>query len=128
MFRATVLVAAEGFTFNGLQLSGRGSVPTLLRFGHKRGSVLGTLVQLGQLELDPSPPRLEELPVKQAAGSVSATFTMCLYAVRACCSALKEMGNAASGSLKAKLAEHAHQPIVRRAGSPSLGIPSTERL
>lgn len=94
MFRAAVLVAAEGFTFNGPQLSGRGSVPTLLRFGHKRGSVLGTLIQPGQLELDPSPPCMEELPVKHATGSISTTFTMCLYAVRACCSALKEMGNA----------------------------------
>lgn len=94
MFRAKVLVAAEGFTFNGLQLSGRWSFPTLLRFCHKLGSILGTLLQLGEVEREISPLRMEEIPVKKAHGSVSATFTMCLYAIWACCSALKEMGNA----------------------------------
>lgn len=49
MFGAKVLVAAEGFTFNGLHLSVRWSFPTLLRFCHKLGSVLGTLLQLEEV-------------------------------------------------------------------------------
>lgn len=56
VFRANVLVCAEGFTFNGPQLSGRWSFPTLLRFCHKPGSILGTLLQLGEVEPEIPPP------------------------------------------------------------------------
>lgn len=42
----------------------------------------------------PPPLHTEEMAARKAAGCVSATFTMCLYGSGACCSALKEMGNA----------------------------------
>lgn len=49
MFRAKILVAGEGFTFNSVQLSEWWSFPTLLRFCHKLGSILWTLLQLREV-------------------------------------------------------------------------------
>lgn len=81
MFRAKILVAGEGFTFNSVQLSGWCSFPTLLRFCHKLGSILGTLLQLGEVWVKFFSTSHGGDLCETTDGSVSATFTMCLYAI-----------------------------------------------